>query len=122
MWTTVELHELYTELAHSAHVLYQRQLFNNLLEYLGNDVIEMKIKGCASLICFREHVPYKLCMLDGDGDPCDNIAIVAKQIVEEAQAIVQPRDYDLSQFVGEVSVKLTNCSLLSLVSKLMLFG
>ena len=47
VWTSVEQHEMYCETEHSEHVLLRHQFVNNLLHYIGNDVLEMKSQGCA---------------------------------------------------------------------------
>ena len=83
---------------------------------MGDAIVEMKIAGCASLIAFREFLPYQLTKTEEE--PEDHVDIVAQKIVGECNKISNPCDYDLGQFVVENSCKLTSPTLLSLVTKL----
>jgi len=119
MWTTVELYDLYTT-RNPQHELGRRQVVSNLLDYFGDDILEMKIKGCASLICFRQYVPHKLCKVQDDSD--DNVEKLTKKILKEVKEIAKPKDYLLNQFMKEHSIQATSPTLLELICKLISSG
>lgn len=120
VWTSVELYDLYIGFDVPHATLSRRQFISNLLKYMGSEVIEMKIEGCASLIGFREQLPYKLIQTE---EASDDVDWLVETIVEECKSIPITRDfYDLGQFTQESSLKLTSPTLLSLISKLVSNG
>ena len=64
--------------------------------------MEMQIKGCASLLCFSQYAPHKLCKVQDEDDSLEN---VIRKIKQEVKEIPKYKDYDLSQFIK------TNCQI-----------
>ena len=118
VWTSVELHEMYVDLNSVVDrpALSRRQFIRNLISHLGSDVVEMKMNGCASLVAFKQYIPYKLCKVGNEED--GSIDNVVEQIRKEVKEIVPPKGYDMGQFDKSTSIKATSPTLLTLISRL----
>ncbi len=76
----------------------RQQFISKVQEYFGEDIIQMHINGCASLICFREHLPDYLHLVKFGEDDHDASALLNNlhtEIVRECKDIHQMHDYDL---------------------------
>ena len=50
-WTSLELHDMYISYGGQ---LIRKQMFTKLITYLGDDVVVLRIEGCASIVGFRD--------------------------------------------------------------------
>jgi len=62
-WTAIELHDMYCSLG---GLLSRRQMFQNLTNYLGNDIVVIRMEGCASVVGFRHLVGKSLKLVEVD--------------------------------------------------------
>ena len=55
MWTSIELHELYRN---ENGEQSRKSILEKLKLHFGKDLVVMHIQGCASLACFKNHIPF----------------------------------------------------------------
>ncbi len=119
IWTSVDLHQLYDNYLAQTSVplppLSRCLLVSTINDHFGEAILEIQIQGCASLLCFRQYSPHKLCKVQEEDDSLEN---VIRKIKQEVKQLPKHKDYDLSQFIETNSVKLNSPTLLSLISSL----
>ncbi len=92
---SIELHDKYV----GVHAYTNRTYMSRQQEYFGEDMVQMYIKGCASLMCFREHLPDYLDLVrlgEDDHDDTAFLTILHTEIIKACKDIHQMHDYDLS--------------------------
>ncbi len=127
IWTSVELHKRYIELSNedsdATNTLSRRELIPKLQNYFGDVIVKIDISGCASLICFKSHLP--VCIRLEKVDDTEEKAMIGKLtdiITTECRALPKTRDYDVSQFRKSKTIENTSPTLLSLISSLVSNG
>ncbi len=121
VWVSVDLYALYTDYAAPETCLSRRTLIDKLTDFFGESLLELHIEGCASLLCFKKHLPYKIHQLEQD-DSDTPVSKVVDQIVTECKSMKPETSYKFSQFVKSNVIKQTSPTLLSLVSSLVSKG
>jgi hypothetical protein len=122
MWSTSELYNVYTDLEDQDTPLGKRQLISILKEHLGEKLIEMKIDGCASLLCLRSHLKANLVESHESEDMINYSNKLIKHITKEAKGLPKQTDYDLGQFTTAKTVENTSETLLYLITNLVSSG
>ena len=77
----------------------------------------MQVSGCASIIGFRNHIPYTLQLVDDDQDD-ESVDNLVSKIKQETSVLLGISNYDLSQFTLDKTVGNTSSTHLDIVSKL----
>ncbi len=92
----------------------RRQLISNVHEYFGEDIVQMHMNECASLICFREQLPDYLHLVKLVKDDHDDSALLHlhTEIVRECKYIHQIHHYNLGQFRRSKTIESTSPTLL----------
>ena len=121
VWSSVELYDAYrsSDCKHESDLMSKKHLLIKLKEYFGDDLIELKINGCASLYCFSMFLPYKVSeLINDDEDEDEDIMVtkLAKKIVAETDAITTSVDYDVREYSTSNMIQNTSKTLLSLIS------
>ncbi|MES9884700.1 MAG: hypothetical protein ABW185_27970 [Sedimenticola sp.] len=125
IWTSVELHNRYNDLISQesgpVKKLSRRELISELQTHFGDTIVKLDISGCASLVCFKAHLPDNLRLekVDDTDLMIDNMTDV---ITTECRALPKTRDYDISQFRKAKTIENTSPTLLSLISVLVSNG
>ena len=65
IWASVELHKLCMDItierdSYPDNMIGRRQLISKLTGHFGDSLVELHINGCASLLCFKKHLPENL--------------------------------------------------------------
>lgn len=119
-WTSLELHDTYVTNGGS---LTRKQMFNKLVNFLGDDVVVLNVHGFASIVGFREYVGsiFKLSAVDiGDVEGED---LLVTKITSEACKIPSiNKQYDLGDFSFNKTKASTSSTLLRFISKLVSNG
>ena len=142
MWNSVEIYEVYCNFLNSAEppststsagvsnsgVTGDNEMDRNrndrallirrLEQHLGDSLIVLRVNGCASIICFRKHLPETLKLVEANDN--DEVTELAKKITAEVKAN-SPKSVktcNLGDFELEKVKESTNESLLYLISKL----
>lgn len=118
-WTSTELHLKYLGFG---GILGHKQMFSNLLEHLGDDVMVLRLEGCAPIIGYRELVSkiVKVEKLESVDEEREDA--VVNIIISEARATPQRNHYDLGDFTASKVKQHTSTTLLRLISKLVSGG
>ena len=84
----------------------------------------MRIAGCASLVYFREHVPYNLRLVLTDDEDNDDVLIikVSKKVDAQAKSFAKKNSYDFHDISYNSCISSTSSTLLSLLSQMMSKG
>ncbi len=93
----------------------RQQFISKVHEYFGEDIVQMHINGCASLICFREQLPDYLHLVKLGEDDHDDSALLTNlhtEIVRECKDIHQMHDYDLCQIRRSKTIESTSSTIL----------
>ena len=119
-WTTAELYEVYLEASGN---LTKKQMVNNLSDYYGSELVLISVPGYETEIGLKKNVGKTLkmtrkSMAEDSGD----IDEIVRRITSEVSSIPKPRDYDLSEFCFDKTIKGTSETLLTLISKLISRG
>ena len=136
IWNSVELYNIYTtsystlndddsegieELGSQENSYRHRRavLLQMLESHFQNNLLVMKIDGCASLVCLREHAPQNLKLVTAnDADPvADVVKIISDEVSRE-----KLQEYDISSFTTAKAKEDTSSTLLCLVSGLVSSG
>ena len=146
MWNSVEIYEVYCNFLNSAEppststsaavsnsgVTGDNEMDRNrndrallirrLEQHLGDSLIVLRVNGCASIICFRKHLPETLKLVEANDN--DEVTELAKKITAEVKANSPKsvKTYNLGDFELEKVKESTNESLLYLISKLVSKG
>lgn len=100
----------------------KRALLIRMLELnFDKKILVMRVDGCASLLCLREHIPKNLELVKAN-DSCDSVSNVIKSITEEVRGKDKPETYDIGSFTFDKAVKDTSSTLLQLISGLVSSG
>ena len=118
-WASTELHLKYLNYG---GILTRQQMFLKLLEQLGENVMVLRLEGCAPIIGFRELVSkiVKVEKLESVDEEREDALV--HTIITEAQAIPQKSHYDLGDFTASKVKQHTSTTLLRLISKLVSCG
>ena len=94
-WSTTKLFEEYTNICDNSDETKKerRQVISDLKDYYGEDLVEMKIEGCASLFSLRNHLAEKL-KPEEPRDNEDNLEEIVKQIKFETKNIMKQNTYN----------------------------
>ena len=124
IWTSVELHDRYTDLCETSNTLSRKQLITNLQSNLGERLAKFDISGCASLLCFRDHLPHYLRLVKvDDSDDSVMLSKIKDKIVSECRSFPKSHStYDLGQFRKSQTIQSTSQTLMNLVSGLVSNG
>lgn len=96
------------------------QLVQMLESHFKEDLLVMRISGCASLLCLRDHVPENLKLVSAtDSDP---VSDVIKTIRREVGHKEKSETYDIGSFAWGRAIEDTSSTLLHLVSGLVSSG
>ena len=121
VWTTVELHQRYKDLGEET--LTRKQLVSKIQDHFGESLVKLDISGCASLLCFKDHLPGYLPLIKVNNSEETVVnAKIKDKIVSECMELPKMDDYDIGQFVKSKVVECTSPTLLSLVSSLVSGG
>ena len=95
LWSTTKLFEEYTNICDNSDETKKerRQVISDLKDYYGEDLVEMKIEGCASLFSLRNHLAEKL-KPEEPRDNEDNLEEIVKQIKFETKNIMKQNTYN----------------------------
>ena len=115
VWTSVELHDHYTNICDDAKITTRKQLVGKLQSHSGETLVKFDISGCASLFCFKDHLPKIIRLVRIDDDGSNIIDNWKDTIVSECKVLLKSNDY-ISQF--RQSCTLTNTSLLTCIAKI----
>ena len=125
VWNSAELHQLYMEASgckdkSTRHA--RRRLATKLSTHFGNELVVMRIDGCASLLCFRQYVPFHLNADVADGIDDNVVEQLAEQIRLEVKSIPIQKNYDITSFTYASAIEGTSNTLLSLIARLVSDG
>lgn len=119
-WTKSELYEIYSRNSGS---LTLRQMFANLCDYFGDEIVVLNVVGCETVVGFRNYIAKTLKMVkQSNVDDDDEVDNLIRKIKSEVASIPKPKDYDLSDFSYRKIIKDTSTTLLCFVSKLVSGG
>ncbi len=123
IWTSVELHNRYNELSMGNDALSRREISTKLQNHFGNRLVKLDICGCASLFCFKDHLPGNL-RLEKVDDNEENImmAKLTDKITAECRDLPQTQNYDIGMFRKAKTIENTSSTLLSFISGLVSNG
>ena len=77
----------------------------------------MRIDGCASLLCFRQYVPFHLNADVADGIDDNVVEQLAEQIRLEVKSIPIQKNYDITSFTYASAIEGTSNTLLSFIAR-----
>ena len=103
--------------------LTQKQMFANLCEYFGKEIVVLNVEGCETVVDFKNYIAKTLKIVKRSKmDDEDEVDKLIRRIKSEVASIPKPKDYDLSNFCFTKIIKDTSASLLCFVSKLVSGG
>lgn len=118
IWTRVELHEM-----SSTPAINRKQLLAKLQSNLQDKLIKLDILGCASLLCFMDHLPSSIKLLKvEDNEEAVLVERLKNKIFSECQTFSKPCDYDFGQFRKSKVIENTSPTILSFVSSMVSHG
>ncbi len=119
IWTSVELHETYNDKENVS----RRELISKLQKHFEDRLIKFDIAGCASLFCFKEHLPanFRLVIAD-DSEESLMTSKLKDKIVAECHELPSFTDYDIGQFRKSKTIENTSPTLLSFVASMVSHG
>ncbi len=119
IWTSVELHETYNDKENVS----RRELISKLQKHFEDRLIKFDIAGCASLFCFKEHLPANLRLVIADDSEESLMTSKLKdKIVAECHELPSFTDYDIGQFRKSKTIENTSPTLLSFVASMVSHG
>lgn len=119
-WTTLELYDMYCGFG---GLLSRQQMFTKLTTYLGDDIVVIRMEGCASVVGFRNLVGKSLKIVQEEAVDEDSVDAVLRQVTNEAKAVqYNSANYDLGEFTYNNTLKQTSPTLLHLISRLVSGG
>ncbi len=100
----------------------RRRLINRLEEHFGKSIVQLQVRGCASLLCFRKHLPEQMKLVDST-DPylCTEFAALVSEEIQSL-SVNKSDTYKLGTFTKEDTVNNCSESLLNFVSQLVSSG
>ena len=103
-----------------ANALARKRLFFKACQELGDQILVIRIEGCANMLVFQRHVSENLCLVkDPDEEISKNLDKICRQIISEAEKNKNKHEhYDLGQFDVERAIKDTSPTLLKFVTTL----
>lgn len=113
VWTSVGIHTFYA--AHGGTMLSRINLFKQISEVFGEDLLVFSSPGLANVIVFRSTASDLLRLEQLDEDNMQ-IESVAKQIVKECKQIVNKQNIYNVQIDKEIATEESSSTLLSLLS------
>ena len=115
-WTSVELHDKYVSFGRQ---LTRKQLLAKLVAHFGDEVVVLKLHGCASIVGFKELVGKMVKIVKVDSMDEDEEDALVRTIAIEARAVpFDNRKYDLGDFTFDKTKEQTSATLLRFISKL----
>ena len=119
-WASVELYDKYKSFGGT---LSRKQMFQNLTNHLGEDVVVIHMEGCVSVVGFRHFVGKSLKLIKTDVVDKESVESVVKDVKKEACDIKYTHaEYDLNSFTHKNTVNQTSATLLKLISDLVSDG
>ena len=122
IWTSVELHIRYKTTCNESPSMCRKQLMATLQNELGDRLVKFDISGCASLLCFRDHLPECMRLVKADDSDSNALNTLRDMIASECVALPRLHDYDIGQFRNSKIVAGTSPTLLRFVSSLVSKG
>ena len=122
VWTSVELQEHYTNISDDSKITTRKQLVGKPQSHFGETLVKFDISGCASLFCFKDHLPKMLRLVRIDDDGHNIIDNLKDTIISECKALPKSNDYDISQFRQSCTLTNTSPSLLTFIAKMVSDG
>ncbi len=123
VWTSVELYSYYINKAGADYDTFSlRSLAEKVLEFFSRSLLELHVQGSTSVLCFKDHLPYKLHKLHESDNNDVSVKRMIKQIVKEAKSIEPEKNYDFCQFLKTQAINQTSETLLSIVAGLVSNG
>ena len=129
IWTSIELHKIYMDKMKehcgedfsTENIMACRHLMSKVTDHFGSSLIEMHIKGCANLYCFKDHLPENL-VCETVSDTEATMDLLVNQIINESRQSPKHMAYDLSKFTKATVIESTSQTLVTLISKLVSNG
>ena len=76
-----------------------RQQMTNLTTHLGDDIVVVRMKGCVSVVGFRELVGKSLKLVNDESVDEESFGSVIRQVMSEARAVQHSNaTYDMGDF------------------------
>ncbi|MES9884496.1 MAG: hypothetical protein ABW185_26930, partial [Sedimenticola sp.] len=96
---------------------------SKLQNHFGETLVKLDISGCASLFCFKAHLPENLRLVTAD-DSEESVMVgkLKDKIVSECQGLPRVTDYDIGQFRKSKTIESTSPTLLSFVASMVSHG
>ena len=121
-WTVSDLYKLYQEYDGQ---LSSKHMISNLSLYYGEELMILRLEGCANVIGFRRFILRSMTLvaeIDIAEDE-DKIEAIVRKIISEVKEIPNVLNrYDLDQFTYSNICESTSETLLTLVSRLVSKG
>ena len=119
-WTSYELYDIYSAFG---GILSLKQMFRKLIKHMGEDIIVVRMVGCAPVVVFRKFIGKSLKLVKDESINEDHVDIVVRQIRIETKAMQYNKSsYDLSDFTYNKVVNNTSATLLRLIAELVANG
>ena len=119
-WTSTELHDIYCRFG---GILSSKQMLTKLIDCLGDDIVLVRMEGCASVIGFKHLLGKILKIVKAETADEDCVNTIIRQVKREAQALKHRNaDYDLSEFTHKATLEQTSDTLLRVISELVSNG
>ena len=116
-WTSYELYDIYSAFG---GILSLKQMFRKLIKHMGEDIIVVRMVGCAPFVVFRKFIGKSLKLVKDESINEDH---VVRKIRMEAKAMQYNKSsYDLSDFTYNKVVNNTSATLLRLIAELVANG
>ena len=97
-------------------------MYSKLLTHLRDDVLALRMEGCAPIVGFWEFVGKIVKIEKVDSEDEEKEDALVHTIITETRAIPHNINYDLSDFTPAKTKQHTGATLLRFVSKLILNG
>ena len=113
IWSSVEIHQAMLDNLNETdreNALTRKQLFFKVCQELGDQILVIRIEGCANMLDFRSHISEKLCLVkDPDEEISKNLDEICRQMIGEAKKNKKKQEhYDLGQFDVERAINDTS--------------
>ena len=107
----------YVHLCEGRDTVCCHQLISNVLCHFGDDLVKLDISGCASLLCFKDHLPSCIRIEKVEDDEEAMITKMTDTLMAECKALPK-LGYKVGKFTQSEAIKSTSCTLLTLVYSL----
>lgn len=123
VWNSVDLYNIYAgDPVTDETCLGKKRFLSKVQEYFGDRIIQLRIDGCASLWCLRDHLPVNINLVEEEDYDEYMVQNFVKIIEEEVKELPKPKDYTLSDFTKDDTIKATSKTLLKVISQLISSG